>query len=327
MSQERVLAISTTAIGDTIMSLPAIELLAGRYQVEVLTHQGRMPLFAGHPSVSRVHAYRNSPLARAWLGLTLGRTPFYRVLILHANDNIKKLLPRLRYQEALNLQGWRDEALRLGVLEHDHVAHAVDKRVLLARALGVRGQAPARRLHLTPAELREGQAWLAEQGLARALGPLVGLCPGAALPYKMWPAARFGQVAAGLAGSAGGVVVLGSSGEKDLFEQVAVVHPASVPLLGRSLRLAAAVLAGLDLLITNDTGTMHLAIAVGTPVLAIFGPSLPDGVGPRGARDRVLQVELPCEPCLTKRCPHPHCLEALTVEEVLAVAREMLAEN
>ena len=92
------------------------------------------------------------------------------------------------------------------------------------------------------------------------------------------------------------------------------------------LRLLASVLAAADLLITNDTGPLHMAQAVGTPVLGIYGPTDPETIGPLDPASRFLKVPITCERCLTKDCPYPKCLEALSAEEVLAEARQMLAD-
>ncbi len=93
----------------------------------------------------------------------------------------------------------------------------------------------------------------------------------------------------------------------------------------------AAVLERLDVLVTGDTGPMHLAAAVGTPVVAIFGPSDPARYAPRGARDQVIRVDLPCSPCNRIRRPParcvghtPDCLALIDADRVLAAAQTIL---
>ena len=78
-------------------------------------------------------------------------------------------------------------------------------------------------------------------------------------------------------------------------------------------------------MIGNDTGTMHLALSVGAPVLAIFGPSQPGIYGPRDGVSRVLQVERCCKPCISKACQDPYCLNELEAETVLREAMAILS--
>ena len=93
----------------------------------------------------------------------------------------------------------------------------------------------------------------------------------------------------------------------------------------------AAVLGELDVYVTSDTGPMHLAAAMGTPVVALFGPSDPNRYGPRAPHERILRVDLPCSPCGQVRLPPvrcrghvPDCMDGITVERVVAQALELL---
>jgi ADP-heptose:LPS heptosyltransferase len=103
---------------------------------------------------------------------------------------------------------------------------------------------------------------------------------------------------------------------------------------GAGLMTVAAVLQQLDLLVTGDTGPMHLAHAVGTPIVAVFGPSDPARYAPRGLRDVVVRVDLPCSPCNRIRLPParctghtPDCLAAVETAAVLAAIDETLARG
>jgi ADP-heptose:LPS heptosyltransferase len=109
--------------------------------------------------------------------------------------------------------------------------------------------------------------------------------------------------------------------------------PATV-LCGLDLVTLAAALASFDVLITGDTGPMHLAAAVDTPVVALFGPSHPARYGPLATRQRVIRIDLPCSPCGQVRLPParcrghvPDCLDGIRVETVVAAAAELLAER
>jgi ADP-heptose:LPS heptosyltransferase len=90
------------------------------------------------------------------------------------------------------------------------------------------------------------------------------------------------------------------------------------------LRLLSSVLSRLDVLVTNDTGPLHLGQAVETSVLGLFGPTDPITIGPRQPRHRVIKVPVICDPCTTKRCADAKCMRAINEEEVLAEVRSML---
>jgi heptosyltransferase-2 len=126
------------------------------------------------------------------------------------------------------------------------------------------------------------------------------------------------------------VVLVGTSDAAALHARIAVA--AGAPLRSAAgatdLPRLAALLARARLLVTNDTGPMHLAAAVRTPVLALFGSTDPDVCGPRGSGPiRVLHDRVPCSPCWRRACPiegHP-CLDPMRVDRVLGEARRLLA--
>lgn len=327
MNRPDALALCTTAIGDTLLCTPAIRALGQVFALDVLVHQKRRPLLEGNPYVHRIYSYRNNFFQRAVLALNLGRNNYERLVVLHSNDDLLKLLPRLNYQKAANIQGWRRPELNLSALEPDPQKHVVQNRLALAdwAGAGPLRSVPNLEIYLTAQELEAGRRWLDERGLGDRR-PLAAFCVGAANLHKIWPAERFGRVAGALAQDGAGVFVVGSKAEEGLFKRVRQSAGQEItPALDMDLRLLAAVLAAADLLITNDTGPLHLAQAVGTPVLGIYGPTDPTAIGPLDPASRVLKVPIICEKCITKACPYPKCLEALSPEEVLAEARQMLA--
>lgn len=166
--------------------------------------------------------------------------------------------------------------------------------------------------------------------------PLVGIQPATGRRIKEWDPARFAEVGAALARTRGATVILiGSDADKPVLDAVRAAWPTDVPLAQLptdvDLVVLAAVLERLSLLITGDTGPMHLAAAVGTPVLAIFGPSLPTRYAPLSPRSRIVRIDIHCSPCNLMRQPPercvghvPDCLTGIPTAEVLRVADEML---
>lgn len=167
-------------------------------------------------------------------------------------------------------------------------------------------------------------------------GPLVGLNPGAGRAVKEWPPARFAAAASRLSRQTQATfVLLGAAGERPLADAVVRALPADVRPIdlvgGAPLVDLAAVLARLALLIVGDTGPMHLAAAVGTPVVAIFGPSDPTRYAPLHPRSAVVHAELWCRPCNRTRRPPtrcravtPDCLAGVSVDAVVEAAHRLL---
>jgi ADP-heptose:LPS heptosyltransferase len=195
-------------------------------------------------------------------------------------------------------------------LEYDTGVHtAANGTRLVAAVLGVEAAAAAPPLLAIPDDARQAAcARLA----ARAGGPIVGIHVSGGRLVKQWAPARFGDVARRLTEQRGATIVLtGSAADRPLVDEVKVLVAGDrvIDLTGEvDLLQLAAVLERLDLLITGDTGPMHLAAAVGTPVVAVFGPSDPVRYAPAGAADRVVRAGIPCSPCNRIRTPPAHCV-------------------
>lgn len=174
-------------------------------------------------------------------------------------------------------------------------------------------------------EMREaGQNLLGRAQVPTGPAPLVGLFAGAEFgSSKRWPWRRFVGVARDLRRARPDVRLLLVAGPKELWlavrihEETGKIHPVVGPDL--DLGGLAAVLGELDLLVTNDSGPMHLAAALGVPCVALFGPTNPSRTRPVGPDHEVLYTNRWCSPCFRRRCPmlHHRCMRDLTVEQVV----------
>ena len=203
----------------------------------------------------------------------------------------------------------------------------------LRRALPARPAADP----LTPDERAGGAALLAARGATQR--PLVGLHPSGGRAVKQWDLARWAEVAARLQKESGAtVVVTGSGADRPLAAALLRTLPGpTVDLTGAlGVRETLGVIAALDLFLSSDTGPMHMASAVGTPSVSVFGPSDPvryfsGGSGESGSRHVVVRHDLWCSPCnLIRRPPAecaqgtPECLRLVAVDDVLREARRLL---
>jgi heptosyltransferase-2 len=156
--------------------------------------------------------------------------------------------------------------------------------------------------------------------------PRVAIHPGSKDNFKRWPAGHFIQVGQKLAKLGVEVCITGSKQEKALMQQIAASIPEATllnPTL--TLRQFAAELEHFDLLISNDTGPVHLACALHVPVIALYSPTNPSLCGPHQAK-RALTIAKPitCEPCLKRKCRRPFCLLQIGPEEVIDRATQLL---
>jgi lipopolysaccharide heptosyltransferase II len=175
----------------------------------------------------------------------------------------------------------------------------------------------------------------AEAILNGAARPLIGVHASGGRESKQWHLDRFAAVARRLAAERGATIVLtGSPADRSMVDEVKQgIGTARVVDAAGELDLPslAALLGRLDVLVTGDTGPMHLAAAMGTPVVALFGPSHVERYGPLAARQRILRVDLPCSPCGQVRLPPercrghvPDCMDGIQVDAVVRAAEELL---
>jgi heptosyltransferase-2 len=213
--------------------------------------------------------------------------------------------------------------------------HMLDYYRALARGLGVPVGDDAPRLGASPASVREAAALLSTPALAPG-ARLVVLAPGAAYGQaKQWPPARMAEVAARLV-ARGGVAcaVVGAAHDRPAaraIESWLRVHAPEaagrvVDLVGRtSLGALVGVASRAAVFVSNDSGAMHVAAALGRPVVAIFGPTDERATGPVGAHD-VMTAPVFCRPCLLRDCPIDHrCMKRVTVDRVAAAVAARLA--
>ncbi|MGH8225644.1 MAG: lipopolysaccharide heptosyltransferase II [Gammaproteobacteria bacterium] len=220
--------------------------------------------------------------------------------------------------------GYRGES-RYGLvndMRHVNPAHRSVAERYAALAFAPGAELPARFPH---PELRSDAdaraATLARLGIADDAGA-IALAPGAEYgPAKRWPTTYFAELAARLSDAGRPVWVLGSMRERELGEVIRSRIPAAHNLAGEtSLIEAVDVLAAAATVISNDSGLMHVAAAVGTPLVAIYGSSSPRYTPPASAQAKIIYRALPCSPCFARECPlgHTNCLRSIGAEEVYA---------
>ncbi len=330
----RILVREVNWVGDAMLTLPALEALDGRFpeaEITVLSKPWVGGLFAGHPAVDRNIEYRSEDAHRGVHGRwRLARAVWrdgFDLAVVFPNSLDAALIPWLA--RIPRRVGYPTDGRRW-LLTHpipdptpSAGRHQVERYLHIVRALGGDG---AGRLHLPVTRTaREGaRRLLREHGITPG-DLIVAVNPGSIYgSAKRWPAVRFAAVADGLVESSGArIVLIGSEAERQILAQVAgrMRRPA-VNLGGQSdLATLVGLLERSSLLVSNDTGAMHIAVAVGTPVVAVFGPTDAEATGPLGPGGRIVREPVPCSPCLLRECPIDHrCMTHISVEQVLQAA-------
>ncbi|MER9546623.1 lipopolysaccharide heptosyltransferase II [Mesorhizobium sp. M0437] len=159
-------------------------------------------------------------------------------------------------------------------------------------------------------------------------GKFVALMPGAEFgPAKRWPSEHYAGLAREMMAKGFGVALFGSKNDAGVTAEIAALAPGAVDLAGQTrLEDAIDLIAAARLAVSNDSGLMHVAAAVGTPVVAIYGSTSPQNTPPLAERRELVWLGLSCSPCHKKICPlgHLNCLKTLEVERVVAAAERLL---
>lgn len=209
--------------------------------------------------------------------------------------------------------------------------HAVDRYLLLADAMGRTSVSrPEFRFRIMRADRDAADRVLEQHGVMRG-APWIALNVSARWPTKRWPAASFAAVADQVSREGLGRVVLigGPDEQADAGAVQRLMKERAVDLTGAtSIGQLPALLSQAAALVTNDSGPMHVAAAVKTPVVALFGPTSAQRTGPYGAGHRVLSADVACRPCFSRTCRNTNqleCLTAVSPDQVVTAVKAQLA--
>lgn len=337
---QRILVRSTNWVGDAVMSIPALEALRTRFpraEIVLVSKPWVSELYWHHPAISRQIIYKPSSEHR-------GASGFMKLVREIREENFDLAILFQNAFQAAWMTWLAKIPTRLGyatdgrsALLHDPIeppppaayGHQVYYYLnLLFRAGLIAKPDPVEEIRIRLSE--EEKTWALKKLDSLGLGGnryLVGFAPGAAFgPAKRWPPERFAGLADRLIGALGAdVLIFGSEAEKPLADEIAhAMKHTPIVLAGEtSLRQLLALMAGCRLMVANDSGPMHLASAMGIPLIAIFGSTDERATGPLGTRVRIVKKGVECSPCGRRECPIDfRCMNDLTVEEVYRATLE-----
>jgi heptosyltransferase-1 len=338
----RVLIVCSSGLGDVVHSLPVLHALRKTYpgaEIGWLVEDRFAGLLHGHPELTRLHVVRR----REWRTLGLfGRRRARRALRAElASAGYTAAVDTEATAESARFTRWSAAATRVGfaspdgrellrrshtvrILPSPRLRHVAERNLSLLVPLGVRRSEP---VFVFP-DLGDGP-----EEIASFVGSVGGryavLHPGAAWPSRMWPVESFAELARMLAGELSLAVAVTWAGELERSRAESVASSAGMGARlapETDLRALAALLRGAAVLVGGDSGPLHLASALGTPTVGVFGPTSGERRGPRGERARSIDAELGCADCGRRTCPYgsPNCMRSVGAAAVFELSREVV---
>lgn len=350
----RILLVRLSAVGDCLHAVPVVTALRERFPKAHLgwaVEDGPLALLKGHPQVNAFHVFPRKAFKRK------EGTLMERMRLL---KKFRKELKAAKYEVAIDIQGltksglvtwWSGARHRIGfrgkesreinrlfvnrrVSAPEEAIHIVDKNLSLLSELGI--EPPAKPSWTMPAyedEAKQMEAFLEPLKLGRGPGrkPFAIVNPGATWLTKRWPPERFGEVARGLVEQFGVAVVATWAGADEKAAAETIVKAAGRDAYlapDTNLRQLAALTAKADLFVGNDTGPLHLAVAMGVRCVAVFGATDPLRNGPFGRQHRIQSGGPDCQPCWKTTCARQDlaCLMWVAPEKVIESCGRLLAQ-
>ena len=325
------LVVGTNWIGDAVMSLPFLRAIRAAHPGDSLS------VFApaGPASIYRASGSADEVLVRSFFLRDAARLASERFDEAWLLPNSFRAALYGRASRAPRRIGYATDG-RTALLTDpmsvpEGAGHQLRDYDALLSAHGIPPDPDPPRLPLPEKARQQADRALRAAGLMHAVDRLVLLSPGSAQdPTKRWRAGRFAALGDLLAQRRYTCAIVSGPNEAALGVAVSSAAKAPLPVLGSDLDPVglAALLERGRLLVSNDSGPMHLAAAVGTPVVAFFGPTDPGRTAPTGAPAAVLDRYVFCSPCFRSKCPYGHeCMKEITVEMALAACEAMLGRS
>jgi lipopolysaccharide heptosyltransferase I len=351
---ERILLIKPSAVGDVIHTLPVLVKLRARYpaaRIDWLLAPHIAELVGHHPALSNVVPFERQRYARSWrswsgaagllhLPVALRRNRYDLVVDLHGQFRSALLALATGAPVRIGFDRPRgpaaaDRRLVAGAYRHGWTGaregswlaythripiprldvHAIDRYLWLGPLLGLDDGPPDMSVPIAAAAEATIAALLRRETPADR--PLAVLVPGTQWQTKHWHVEGFAEAARYLQRTGRAVVLAGSAAERGRCAAVRALCPGVVDFCGRTtLAELAALVRRAEVCVTNDSGSMHLAVALGRPVVSVFGPTDPVWIGPYGRPRAVVRSDVSCAPCYLRKladCPHGHqCMRQVT---------------
>lgn len=322
----RILVVSTTALGDTLWATPSIENLRKKFpdaQISVLTSPIGKQALLHHPQIDSIYLLEE-PLLKNFFRLLrpLRKELFDAALVLHASQRL--ILPLLTLSGIPKILGTAEKNKGLDALLTTalprHFEHEIERRARIVRELGAKTTVETLSYFVRPQETLQALEFLGEKK-----GPRIALHLGAREQYRRFPKSSYAALGKMLQRELQCELFLtGTKDEEELLLEVQKNLP-EARIVIKPFRQFAALLSLMDLVISTDTGPLHLACALNRPLVALFASSEPQLFGPyKAPLAKTITHRTSCSPCLKRKCHEPFCYLQFSLSQILNEAKEAL---
>ena len=329
------LLIKLRYIGDVLLATPtvrAIKAARPHVRVTMMVNRGTEDVLSGNPDIDEIVILdKRSLVTQFQLIAGLRRRRFDTVIDLTDGDRAAVLSwvsgapVRIGFNDE---HRWRGRFYTQVVQSAPGVQHRIDRDLEALKPMSIQADSRNPQLWLTPEVADSADQLLDQLGVQRSQS-IVMLQPGARYWFKAWPPERFAELADRLTFQHGCQVLIGGSHQEgDLAQQIQqMAKSRPISMAGRTtMKQFAAIAKKSALFVGNDSGAMHIASAVGTPVVALFGPSSPVEWGPRGGATEVIYKGLDCRTCFHPTCQRgeQNCMKLIAVDEVMSASGRLM---
>ncbi|MBW1926365.1 MAG: glycosyltransferase family 9 protein [Deltaproteobacteria bacterium] len=345
-----VLAVSSTAIGDALLSTPAVRAtrrILPNASIDYMVREKFSVLFENNPDIRVIIPYYRK-YKRLFSLLNRIRSGSYDLcLVFHDSDPCPVQAAYLARIPFIARIGRKDETVApfLNVrIPYRDEAHVIEQRLDVLRTLfKVKLDSPQDKQMVLPVAVEEAETFwddlLNGLGCNYAKNKRIGFQISASRPFKAWPQGHFSELGKRLLADSEDVniILFGGPGDEKIGKKIAEgittvsnQKPRVINLAGRlPLKKLPAAIKGLDLFITNDTGPFHIAVALKIPTISLFVPTPVRHTGPYQDLEihKVIRKPKPCSPCLQKYCNDPNCMSLISVEEVYQAVKTSLSQR
>ena len=326
--KKRVLILQTAFLGDVVLATPmaeSIKNLHPEWEVDFLTTPESGALLENNPNISRILTYDKNKSERGVKGFLsmiaqIEAGAYDIALIPHRSIRSAALVRFAGIPQRVGFDKSAGYFLFTERVKYENELHEVERNLKLVESLNLSVSKVKPRLYPSSNDLKKSEKILKSSAKLKNR-PIIAIAPGSIWPTKRWPIDNYIELAGMLVKDGFGVVVLGGEKDKALFKKISM-EGVEVFAGTTTLLESAALLKKCEALVTNDSAPLHFAVAVDTPVVAIFGATAPKfGFYPYNSDDIVIERELPCRPCAIHggmKCPIGtfECMLDIGAEEV-----------
>ena len=311
--KKRVLIFQTAFLGDVVLATPIAEAIKKSYpawDVDYLVTPQSANLLENNPNISNVLTYDKKQSERGIKGFfsiinKIEAGAYDIALVPHRSIRSAAIVRFAGITKRIGFDKSAGSFLFTDVIKYENDLHEVERNLKLADLLNLSVTRVNPRLYPSRKDFKKSEKILKSSDKLK-IKPIIAIAPGSLWPTRRWPIDRYIRLAEMLVKDGFGVIVLGGEKDKALFEKISI-EGVEVLAGNTTLLESAALLKKCEALVTNDSAPLHFAVAVGTPVVAIFGATAPKfGFYPYNSDDIVIDRELPCRPCTIHggmKCP------------------------